>query len=279
MLCKLTGKVTSMENYKYSKPTEEYVAKVRSADMEKAQQDEPFIAKDLVEKIYADAAYEETLHSKRLLVKGIYTKANTAPDGALSLEISDSENGKCCVLCILENDKYMSDIKQGDTVIVGGNFLTMDENFNLILEKSRIETTLSKAFENYHASKMPTREKMDRVAKEIMPLFEQDAPFDCKEINERINTEADLDAKLEYKRLDITGVASRFGTNPYKAPSIELSDEVNGKCYAFAVWEGDGVYGEVSEGDVITVRGNYLWCNPEFGVVIKNPEILELKKK
>lgn len=278
MLRKLIRMVIRMENYKYSKPTEEYTAKVRSADMEKVQSD-PFAAKDLVEKIYGDAAYEETLRSKRILVKGIYTKTNTAPDAALSIEISDQEGGKCYVLCVLENDKYLSDINQGDTVIVGGNFLTMDEDYNLILEKSRIESTMSKDFENYHASKMPTREKMDRVVVEVMPLFEQDAPFDCKELNLRINQEADLDAKLEYKRLDITGVASRFGTNPFKTPSIELSDEVNGKCYAFAVWGEKDTYGDVAEGDIVTVRGNYLWCNPQFGVVVKNPEILEVKKK
>jgi len=114
-----------------------------------------------------------------------------------------------------------------------------------------------------------------RITEFDFPALTQDRPFDAKHLFGMFC--ADFDATLQIckdMRFEVTGVASKIGPDIHGKPSIELSDRVGSQCYVLFVFESEGKYAAVTEGDVITCRGNYLGVTNEFGVVMKRSEIL-----
>ena len=101
----------------------------------------------------------------------------------------------------------------------------------------------------------------------------QTAPVDAKELY--FSFDEDLKAaeeKYAYYRFEVSGIASKVEPDVHNKPSIELSDEVGGKCYVLCVFNSDEIYDKVSVGDYVVCRGNYLIASSLFGIVLKNSE-------
>lgn len=113
-----------------------------------------------------------------------------------------------------------------------------------------------------------------------MPLMEQEAPFEVRSLYDECS--ADLDNALavyQDKRFEVTGIAVRIGPDIHNKPSIELSDRMDGQCLALVIFPNDDFYDEVSVGDRVTIRGNYLVMSNWFGVCMKNSELIEVQKE
>lgn len=125
----------------------------------------------------------------------------------------------------------------------------------------------------------PSGEKTHRIETTPMPLLMQDAPFDaktlCEEFSNNLNGAL---AKYEDKRFEVTGIAKKIGPDIHNKPSIELSDGVDGECYALCIFPNDDFYSKVSVGDTVAVRANYLVMSNWFGVVMKHSELVEVDK-
>ena len=107
------------------------------------------------------------------------------------------------------------------------------------------------------------------------PFLAQNAPFDAKEVY--FSFDEDLKAaeeKYAYYRFEVSGIASKVGPDVHNKPSIELSDEVGGKCYVLCVFNSNEIYGKVSVGDHVVCRGNYLIASSLYGIVLKNAEVV-----
>lgn len=108
------------------------------------------------------------------------------------------------------------------------------------------------------------------------PRAEQELPFEakalfvwfCEEFEEALSLCRD-------KRFAVTGIASKIGPDIHGKPSVELSDDVGGQSYVLFVFASEADYVGISEGDLITCRGNYLGVTNEFGVVMKRSEVLK----
>lgn len=128
--------------------------------------------------------------------------------------------------------------------------------------------------------KHPSSLKTHKIETRPMPILEQDGPFYAKELcNEFSN---DLEGALEIyedKRFEVTGIASKIGPDIHNKPSIEISDEVGGQCYTLCIFPTDDFYKEVSVGDKVTVRANYLVMSNWYGVVMKYSELINVEKK
>ena len=107
------------------------------------------------------------------------------------------------------------------------------------------------------------------------PILSQTAPIDAKELY--LTFDGDFESsegKYAYYRFEVSGIASKVGPDVHNKPSIELSDEVGGKCYTLCVFNSDDIYDKVSVGDRVVCRGNYLIASSLFGIVLKNTEIV-----
>lgn len=128
--------------------------------------------------------------------------------------------------------------------------------------------------------KHPSNAKTWKIETTDMPELQQEAPFDVLVLYNEFS--ADLDAALavyEDKRFEVTGIAVKVGPDVHNKPSIEISDSVDGQCYALVIFPTDDHYSKVSVGDTVTVRANYLvFCN-WFGVVMKHSELVAVEKE
>lgn len=126
----------------------------------------------------------------------------------------------------------------------------------------------------------PSDAKTLQIETTDMPLMEQDAPFDVKTLHEQFIK--NLDGALETyedKRFEVTGIAIKIGPDVHKKPSIQLSDEATGNCFTLCIFPTDDVYHEVSVGDMVTIRANYLVMSNWFGVVMKHSELVRVEKQ
>ena len=113
-----------------------------------------------------------------------------------------------------------------------------------------------------------------------MPILPQETPFDVEPLFDAFN--ADLNGVLaiyEDKRFEVTGIAIKVGPDVHNKPSVEISSEVTGDCYALCIFPTDDHYGKVSVGDKVTIRANYLVFSNWFGVVMKHSELVSVEKK
>lgn len=121
----------------------------------------------------------------------------------------------------------------------------------------------------------PSGEKTHIIETTPMPLLSQAAPFDVKVLCAELNN--DLNAALaiyEDKRFEVTGIAKKIGPDVHNKPSIELSDSIDGECYALCIFPNDDIYDEVSVGDTVSVKANFLVMTNWYGVVMKYSEIV-----
>lgn len=123
--------------------------------------------------------------------------------------------------------------------------------------------------------KHPSDRKTYKIETTCMPILKQDRPFDAKMLcNEfRIDLQGAL-AIYEDKRFEVTGIVTKIGPDIHNKPSIELSDEIGGKCYILCIFLSDEFYKEVSIGDKVTIRANYLVMSNWYGVVMKHSELV-----
>lgn len=112
---------------------------------------------------------------------------------------------------------------------------------------------------------------------ENFPLveLEQDEAFEikalCGEFQSNVGTAY---SKYHNKRFEVTGVVKTVGPDVHNKPSIELSDSIDGECYALCIFPNDDIYDEVSVGDTVTVKANFLVMTNWYGIVMKYSEIV-----
>ncbi len=124
--------------------------------------------------------------------------------------------------------------------------------------------------------KHPSSIKTHIIETKPMQRLEQAEPFDAKTLRNEFC--ADLYGALaiyEDKRFEITGIASKIGPDIHNKPAIEISDVVGGQCYILCIFPTDDFYDEVSVGDRVTVRANYLVMSNRYGVVMKYSELVK----
>lgn len=112
---------------------------------------------------------------------------------------------------------------------------------------------------------------------ENFPLteLEQEEPYEIKTLCGEFQSDiGSAYEKYHAKRFEVTGVVKTVGPDVHNKPSIELSDSVDGECYALCIFPNDDIYDEVSVGDTVTVKANFLVMTNWYGVVMKYSEIV-----
>ena len=122
------------------------------------------------------------------------------------------------------------------------------------------------------------RKRMERVAffeTHDCSAFVQDSPLDVAAVYREFTEQYEAAAeKYCEKRVEMTGVVRKIGPDIHNKPSIEFSDQVDGRCYALFIFESDEFYSRISVGDTVICRGNFLRAREPFGAVLKKSEIV-----
>ena len=127
--------------------------------------------------------------------------------------------------------------------------------------------------------KHPSGMKTNKIETTPMPILAQDTPFNVKALYAEFTADADafLDKYVD-KRFEVTGIAKKVGPDVHNKPSIEISDRVDGQTYALVIFPTDDHYSQVTVGDTVTVRANYLVMSNLFGTVMKFSELISVEK-
>lgn len=129
----------------------------------------------------------------------------------------------------------------------------------------------------YH--KHPSMLKTYLIEKRKMPLLKQKEAIDCYTLYQQFI--ADMKKTLaiyQDKRFEITGIIMKIGLDVHHKPSIEISNKINGQCYALCIFPTDDIFNKVSLGDQVVVRANYLVMSHLFGIVMKHSELIRIEK-
>ncbi|MBD5133343.1 MAG: hypothetical protein HDT38_02550 [Clostridiales bacterium] len=99
------------------------------------------------------------------------------------------------------------------------------------------------------------KKRMERVAFFETPdcsVFVQDAPLEAAAVYREFTEQYEAAAERYYeKRVEMTGVVRKIGPDIHNKPSIELSDWVDGRCYALFIFENDEFYGRIAVGNTV----------------------------
>ena len=122
----------------------------------------------------------------------------------------------------------------------------------------------------------PSDEKTHQLETVDFPPLAQNRPISSRELYDAFSN--DFAHALETyvdKRFAISGTAIRVGLDGHNKPSIQLSDEIGGRCHVLCVFPKKDILEQVSEGDRVVIRGNYLVMCNLYGIVIKKCEVVE----
>ena len=104
----------------------------------------------------------------------------------------------------------------------------------------------------------------------------QTTPFPVRDLREGFDRDPEGSlTRYQDKRFDVTGTAIWVGLDPHNLPTVQLSDEAGGTCYAHCIFPVEDILEQVQVGDRVTIRSNYLVLSARFGVVMKYSELLE----
>ena len=122
----------------------------------------------------------------------------------------------------------------------------------------------------------PKGEQMRQIEFEIMPALQQEKPVNAVALYREFEADDSLaQQKYAYYRLDAEGIASKVQRDVHNKPSVELSDQVGGKCYVLCVFNDPGILDAVKPGEHVLIRGNYLAASSLYGIILKNSELVK----
>ena len=76
--------------------------------------------------------------------------------------------------------------------------------------------------------------------------------------------------KYRGNRIRVRGIVFFAGIDIHGLPAVQLSDTADWENMVFCVFNEAGILNQVKAGDSVTMEGNYLVYNDEFGIVLKN---------
>lgn len=138
----------------------------------------------------------------------------------------------------------------------------------------RHDTRFPEALEFY--PEHPSNEKTGRIQTTPSPLLKQEAPFEVKVLC--MEFEQDMAAFLnryEDKRFEVTGTVISVGPDIHQLPTVQLSDAPGGRCFCHCIFPSEDILRQVSVGDRVVIRSNYLVMSNLYGVVMKYSELVK----
>ena len=114
----------------------------RFKDYPEMDQNTPVTAKEIADEFRYDRSEAMDRYSeKRLYVTGVVSYAGPDMFGLPSLELSDNAEGPTDCLCVFNEQSSISNIQEGDTVTVQGNFIDCVPDYGPTFKKCVVTET------------------------------------------------------------------------------------------------------------------------------------------
>lgn len=232
-----------------------------------------------------DIQHGSSLHKEmELLVKAGLTPlevlqgATTKSVNAFGLEENSKKQIYKSIMVLVEGrpDQNITDTTKIRQIWIDGEpvFDVQEENSNFQNENIKGENIMNNE-ELIFIPKHPSDWKTMQIETKDSTLLEQKEPINSLELYNLFCNEIDNALKIyEDKRFEVTGIAIKVGPDIHNKPSIEISNEVDGRCHILCVFPSDEVYNKVSVGDKVVCKGNYLVMSNWYGIVMKKCELV-----
>ena len=123
-------------------------------------------------------------------------------------------------------------------------------------------------------TKSVDREYMNKSMHSLFPLLSEE-PIDAAAFYEAIWTKPQETMELYTRqRIRVKGIASFVGIDIHGLPSVQLSDRVDGENMVLCVFNQEEILTQVKTGDAVTIEANFLHYHEEFGIVLKNSQLI-----
>ncbi len=121
-------------------PTQEYLSKAMTIEMKPLPQKEPLSAEVVNKEFAKDYNKAFSIYSGyRMDIFGVVIFKGLDVHGIPSFELSDSKDGICYALCCLHSEHEYGNIKEGDTIVISGNYLTVNEKYGVVLKNCTVK--------------------------------------------------------------------------------------------------------------------------------------------
>lgn len=184
------------------------------------------------------------------------------------------ETGKTATMILVEGrpDQQITDSTKIIQIWIDGKPILEREVEMMKIQKGKVDRDKE---ELLFYPKHPSGLKTHKIETKAMPLLEQETPFEVRELCMELSEDLEKSlGKYQDKRFEVTGIVTKIGPDIHNKPSVELSDQVDGQCYALCIFPTDDFYQEVTVGDRVTIRANYLVMSNWYGVVMKYSELV-----
>lgn len=119
-----------------------------------------------------------------------------------------------------------------------------------------------------------------QMEREDCPAIQQNAPLAVEAVYDQFYEDFDGAWDVYFaKRMEMVGVITRIGPDWHGLPSLELSDQKDGRCYALFIARTEDLYNGISLGDTVVCRGNLINAREPFGAVMKKSEVIRIVGK
>ena len=231
-----------------------------------------------------DIKYGSSLHKEmQLLVKAGLTPlevlqgATTKTVEAFGLEEKSEKQVYKSIMVLIEGrpDININDTAKIRQIWIDGKpvFDVQEDIINSNNENIKGENIMNNE-ELIFFPKHPSSWKTLQIETKNSQLLEQKEPINSLELYNLFCNDIDNALKIyEDKRFEVTGIVRKVGPDIHNKPSIEISNEVGGRCHILCVFPSDDIYNKVSVGDKVVCKGNYLVMSNWYGIVMKKCEL------
>lgn len=120
-------------------PTPEKTHQLETCDCSVLEQTEPVASRDLHGLFFGDFDNAlKTYQDKRFEISGIAIRVGPDGHNKPSVQLSDSMEGKCHVLCVFPSESVYEKVSAGDRVVIRGNYLVLCNKYGIVMKKCEV---------------------------------------------------------------------------------------------------------------------------------------------
>ena len=120
-------------------PSDEKTHQLETQDCLVLAQSAPIASVELYDAFCNDFDHAlETYEDKRFEISGIAIRVGLDGHNKPSVQLSDSADGRCHVLCVFPTEDVLREVAEGDKVVIRGNYLVMCNLYGIVIKKCEV---------------------------------------------------------------------------------------------------------------------------------------------
>ena len=120
-------------------PTDEKTHQLETQDCPILEQSAPIASGELYELFCNDFEHAlEVYEDKRFEISGTAIRVGLDGHKKPSVQLSDSVEGRCHVLCVFPTEDVLHEVAVGDKVVIRGNYLVMCNLYGIVIKKCEV---------------------------------------------------------------------------------------------------------------------------------------------